>query len=75
MSRTTDRSDFSPGRQPFLYLAAALLAGILVDRWVQPSGAPVVLVAIAFFVASLKLILARKDSAATVVIVISFAFA
>ena len=75
MTNTVNRSTFSPTRQPFLYLVVALVAGILVDRSAQPASAFVIASAIVFLVLSMKLILARKDTAATVVLVICFAFA
>ena len=34
MSQVLSRSTLTPRRQPFLYLAAALVAGILIDRWI-----------------------------------------
>ena len=39
MSQVPHRSTLTPRRQPFLYLAAALVAGILIDRWIAPPVA------------------------------------
>jgi competence protein ComEC len=75
MSRTVPLSSFSPRRQPFLYLGAALTAGILVARaFGVGRGRAVVLliVAIAF---SMILVSRRKEFAATVALIISFAAA
>jgi competence protein ComEC len=66
-------SNLSPRRQPFLYLAAALVTGILVDRWLEPSqwiAAPVVIVSIA---ASIKFAFSTKSAAATLALLASFA--
>ena len=72
MSQDRSRSTFSPTRQPFLYLAASLLSGILLDRWVEPSRLIVTgLVAISV-AASIKFILSKQATAATVALLISF---
>src|SRR6185295_4630670 len=34
MTQVRPRSTLTPRRQPFLYLAAALVTGILIDRWI-----------------------------------------
>jgi competence protein ComEC len=75
MSQDRFRSNLSPIRQPFLWLTAALLAGILVDRWIEPARLIVMALAVIFIAASIKLVLDRKDAAATVVLLLSFSTA
>jgi len=75
MSQDRSRSTFSPARQPFLYLMAALLAGILVDRWIEPPRLIVTALAVISVATSIKLVLGKKEAAATVALLISFAAA
>jgi competence protein ComEC len=75
MSQDHSRSTFSPTRQPFLYLMAALLAGILVDRWIEPPRLIVTALAVISVATSIKLVLGKKEAAATVALLISFAAA
>jgi competence protein ComEC len=72
MSQDRTPSTFSPTRQPFLYLMAALLAGILVDRRIEPARLILSVLAVISVTASIKLVLAKKDLAATVALLISF---
>ena len=73
MSQDRTPSTFSPTRQPFLYLMAAFLAGILVDRRIEPARFVLSVLAVISITASIKLVLGNKDLAATVALLISFA--
>ena len=75
MAQVLFRSTLSPRCQPFLYLSAALVGGILFDRWIEPAVALVAAAALVCVVASATLVLAKKDLAATVLILLSFAAA
>ena len=57
MSQDRTLSTFSPARQPFLYLTAALLAGILTDRCIAPSLFVVTALAIVSLIVAIKLLL------------------
>lgn len=72
MSQDRTLSTFSPARQPFLYLTAALLAGILIDRWLAPSLLIVTAPAVLSILAAINLLLWKKDLAVTVALLISF---
>ncbi len=62
------QSSFLPSRQPFLYLTAALVAGILADAWAAPSSS-IIFSALAFsIIASIACFLLKKNSLATVAI-------
>src|SRR5262245_48756642 len=68
-------SRLAPARQPFLYLTTALVCGILVDHWLMPSACliwPLLAVAVAFAV---WLVIGRRSTQATVVLLTSFALA
>jgi competence protein ComEC len=72
MSQDRSRPIFSPARQPFLYLMAALMAGVLVDRWIEPARLILTTLAVVSVVTSIKLVLGKKKAAATVALLISF---
>lgn len=73
MLRDITHSGFSPARQPFLYLAAALVAGILCDRWIEPDRLIVWAFALVSFGASIKLLLRRNVIAAGAALLMAFA--
>lgn len=75
MPQVLFRSTLSPSCQPFLYLSTALVGGILVDRWIEPTGVIVASLALASVGASLTLLLAKRDTGATVAFLLSFAAA
>ena len=75
MTQVLLQSTLSPRRQPFLYLSAAFVGGILVDRWIEPSRLMVTALALISVVASIKLLVSKKDAAATITLMISFAAA
>ncbi|HEX8090873.1 MAG TPA: ComEC/Rec2 family competence protein, partial [Blastocatellia bacterium] len=63
----------STSRQPFLYITAALVTGILLDRWAEPPlwvATTAIIWSVAF---SIKFIAGKKDAAATLALIISFA--
>jgi competence protein ComEC len=72
MSQDRSLSTFSPARQPFLYLTAALLAGILIDRWIAPCLLIVTAHAVLSILGAINLLLRKKDLAVTVALLISF---
>lgn len=72
MSQDRSPTTFSPTRQPFLYLTAALLVGILADRWIEPARLILFAFAVISITASIKLVLGKKDLAATAALLISF---
>ncbi|MEK6320886.1 MAG: ComEC/Rec2 family competence protein [Acidobacteriota bacterium] len=74
MSHARSPSTFSPQRQPFLYLTAALVAGILVDRCSEPTPLIVAAFAVVAVIASIKLMLGKKEATATVALLLSFVF-
>ena len=63
MSQPGPPSNFSPQRQPFLYLTAALVAGILVDRYIEPPRMIVAVLTLVCVAASVKLVLAKRAAA------------
>jgi len=75
MSQVLLRSTLSPRRQPFLYLTATLVGGILVDRWIEPTGVSVAALAVVSVVAAATLLLGKKDAGATLTLMIGFAAA
>lgn len=75
MSQDRTLSTFSPARQPFLHLTAALLAGILVDRWIAPALLIVTALAVVSITAAIKLLVGKKNIAVTIALLISFAAA
>jgi competence protein ComEC len=73
--RPESPTTLSAGRQPFLYITAALVTGILLDRWAAPprwAEAAALIWSIAF---SIKFIAGKKDAAASLALIISFAAA
>lgn len=71
--RRSVESNLSPCRQPFLYLTAALVTGILVDRWLEPSQLYAELFAIASIAVSIRFTASKKSAAATLALLASFA--
>ena len=74
MSQADSPSTFSPQRQPFLYLTAALLAGILFDRYIEPARLITAALVTLSVVASIRFLLARQSAASTVVLLLGFGF-
>lgn len=72
-SRPAFESGLSPLRQPFLYITAAFIAGILLDRWLAVGRPVAATLAIIAMVISIKLIAERKSLAATLVLLAGFA--
>jgi len=75
MSQVLFRSTLSPRCQPFLYLSAAFVGGILVDQWIEPTRLTVAALALVSVVASVTLLLGKRDAGATVAFLLSFAAA
>lgn len=75
MSQAGSPLTLSPQRQPFLYLTAALIAGILVDRYIEPARLITTAFAIVSVVASIRLLLGKQGAASTVALLLSFGFA
>ena len=75
MSQTGSPSTLSPQRQPFLYLTAALVAGILVDRYIEPARLITTAFATVSVFASIRFLLAKQGAASTVALLFSFGFA
>jgi competence protein ComEC len=73
MSQDRSLPTFSPARQPFLYLTAALLAGILADQLLEPVRMIHCAFAVISVTAAIKFVAGKKDIAATVAILISVA--
>src|SRR5262245_4965365 len=69
------RSIYSPRRQPFLYLAAALIGGILVGRHWHGHVAIAAAAALISFSISIFLTIRRRRTAATALLLVSFACA
>ena len=77
-------SSFSPRRQPFLYLTAALTAGILLDRWIEPGRGVLLAVTLVFVAAAIYFVVRNPEQstqtnslrylgdAATLALLISF---
>ena len=62
MPQVPFRSTLSPRCQPFLYLATALVAGIVIDRWVEPRAPVIATFALVFVTAFLALFVRKKSS-------------
>jgi competence protein ComEC len=75
MPQALFRSTLTPARQPFLYLTASLIAGILVDRWLEPLAVVVALPALVAVGLSATLLLCKRDAGASAMLLISFAAA
>lgn len=72
MSLNVSFSSFCPRRQPFLYLGAALITGILIARTFQFELAAAVAVLILAIALSTILVSREKEFAATALLIISF---
>lgn len=72
MSQDRSLSTFSPARQPFLYLMAALLAGILIDRWAAPPLSMIMAFAVLSITSAISFLLWKKNVVVTVALLISF---
>ena len=59
-------------RYPFLYLTAALTAGILADRWIGPDSRLTIALAAFSTVISIRFLLTGNSSAATAAILVAF---
>ena len=75
MSPNVSFSSFCPRRQPFLYLGAALVTGILIARTFQFGRSAAVASLILAITLSTILLSRRKEFAATALLIISFAAA
>jgi competence protein ComEC len=62
-----------PNRQPFLYLTGALVTGILVDRWIEPSWFPTTIFAAVCTGFSICFFRAKRNRTATVALLLAFA--
>ncbi|HKP87256.1 MAG TPA: DUF4131 domain-containing protein, partial [Blastocatellia bacterium] len=69
---SSSESGLSPVRQPFLYMTGALVAGIILDVWLEPGRHLAAALALASIALSIKFVAARK-SAATLALLASFA--
>src|SRR5436190_9743723 len=70
MTEDRHKTTFSPARQPFLFLTTALLAGILIDRGVDPPRV-ITMVVVALAVAAwIHFILAKRLGAASLVLLV-----
>ena len=67
-------STFLPHRQPFLYLTAALVAGIVLEEWVEPARWVIWLFAALSSGLSIKLVIGNKRTAG-IPLLIGFALA
>src|SRR5262245_14200194 len=65
-------SDLSPRRQPFIFLTAALLTGILLDRWLAPPFWLAALVLFASICAGITLLRGLRINIAAIVILAGF---
>src|SRR5205085_10893452 len=65
------RSSLAVRRQPFLYLAAALITGILLDRWLAAPRWLVVSVAAMAVAFAVRFIVAKKAKLATLALLVS----
>lgn len=75
MSQDRIQTVFSPSRLPFLYLVTAHLAGVLLDRGLEPPRTILIVFAAACIAATVPLVIAGKDVRATAALLISFACA
>ncbi|HSE35971.1 MAG TPA: ComEC/Rec2 family competence protein, partial [Blastocatellia bacterium] len=75
MSQVLFRTTLSPRWQPFLYLSAALVGGILVDRWIEPRAAIVVVLALISSAASILFLPGKRSARTVVALLIGFAAA
>lgn len=75
MSQVRFRSNLSSHWQPFLYLCASLVAGILFDRWIEPRLGIVVGLAVISAAGSVLFLLGKRNSRACLALLIGFAAA
>src|SRR5439155_18333637 len=75
MSQPGSPSTLSPQRQPFLYLTAALIAGLLVDRFIDPPRLITTAFLIVSVAGSVTLLRSKQDAASTVVLLVGFGLA
>ncbi|MGA9771327.1 MAG: ComEC/Rec2 family competence protein [Blastocatellia bacterium] len=54
-------SNLSPRRQPFLYLTAALVAGILFDRWLEPAPLCAALIGLVSIAVATRFVVGTKS--------------
>jgi len=66
MDAHSTESSLTLRRQPFLYLTAALLAGILIDRWGEPSSSPLLIAVATGIILSVIFISLKKAFLATI---------
>jgi competence protein ComEC len=72
MSQVLFRTTLSPRWQPFLYLSAALVGGILVDRWIEPRAGIVVVLALISSGASILFLPGERSARTVVALLIGF---
>jgi competence protein ComEC len=72
MSAPAIESDLSPPSQPFLYLTAALIAGILLDRWIQANATIAIALLLIAIALSAWFVLVRTDAPATWSLLVGF---
>jgi competence protein ComEC len=56
---------FVPCRQPFLFIAAALVIGILIDRWIEPAIWPALCAFVTSVLFTIKFFKAKRSDAVT----------
>lgn len=61
--RLLGESSFLPHRQPFVYLTAALVSGILLQRWIEPADWIAWSLAVTSFALSIRLVIGNKRAA------------
>jgi competence protein ComEC len=66
------RSTLTPHRQPFLYLTAALVSGILVDRWLEPRSFMTTSLTVAFTSLSIAFFIAKRNTTVTFTLLVTF---
>jgi competence protein ComEC len=69
------QSALAPSRQPFLYLCAALVSGIVLERRFEPEGVIVTTTAIAIALASIAFFVAKRQLACTLSLIVGIGFA
>jgi competence protein ComEC len=57
---------------PFLYLTAALIAGVLVDRWLEPDSRLTVALIVLSIILSIRFLLTGNSTAATAALLVAF---
>ena len=66
------RSTLTPNRQPFLYLTAAIVTGILVDRWIEPVWFITTTFTVAAIGLSIWFLILGRDKGTTSALLICF---